>query len=136
MNTQGALERERKLVTVLFSGLSGYTAMSEKLDPEKVREIMSRIFGEIDCVTASYEGFMGFQDTRSMLRPDCKTSPGMEKFLRAMIRTMRYPTPHPPCCSGRLKMDCLIHSILPSGLQAVFRSGGEHSLRSLSLFCL
>jgi class 3 adenylate cyclase len=41
---------ERKYVTVLFSDLSGYTAMSEKLDPEEVKEITSRIFGEISKV--------------------------------------------------------------------------------------
>jgi ribosomal protein L40E len=29
---------ERKHVTVLFSDLSGYTVMSEKLDPEEVKE--------------------------------------------------------------------------------------------------
>jgi class 3 adenylate cyclase/tetratricopeptide (TPR) repeat protein len=51
-------EGERKHVTVLFSDLSGYTAMSEKLDPEKVKEIMSRIFGEIAQVVAKYEGFI------------------------------------------------------------------------------
>jgi class 3 adenylate cyclase len=39
-------EGERKHVTVLFSDLSGYTAISEKLDPEEVKEITSRIFGE------------------------------------------------------------------------------------------
>jgi class 3 adenylate cyclase len=49
---------ERKYVTVLFSDLSGYTAMSEKLDPEEVKETMSRIFGEIAQVIAKYEGFI------------------------------------------------------------------------------
>jgi len=52
--TQG----ERKHVTVLFSDLSGYTAMSERLDPEEVKEIMSRIFGEIAQVVTKYEGFI------------------------------------------------------------------------------
>ena len=51
-------EGERKHVTVLFSDLSGYTAMSEKLDPEEVKEIMSRIFGEIAQVVINYEGFI------------------------------------------------------------------------------
>jgi class 3 adenylate cyclase len=35
---------ERKYVTVMFSDLSGYTSMSEELDPEEVKEIMSRIW--------------------------------------------------------------------------------------------
>jgi class 3 adenylate cyclase/tetratricopeptide (TPR) repeat protein len=51
-------EGERKYVTVLFSDLSGYTTMSEKLDPEELKEIMSRIFGEIAQVVAKYEGFI------------------------------------------------------------------------------
>ncbi|MCJ7683405.1 MAG: AAA family ATPase, partial [Desulfobacteraceae bacterium] len=51
-------ESERKHVTVLFSDLSGYTTMSEKLDPEEVKEIMSRIFGEIAQVVTKYEGFI------------------------------------------------------------------------------
>ncbi|MBW1774908.1 MAG: AAA family ATPase, partial [Deltaproteobacteria bacterium] len=51
-------EGERKYVTVLFSDLSGYTAMSEKLDLEEVKEIISRIFGEIAQVVAKYEGFI------------------------------------------------------------------------------
>ena len=49
---------ERKHVTVLFSDLSGYTTMTEKLDPEEVKEIMSRIFGEIAHVLTKYEGFI------------------------------------------------------------------------------
>ncbi|MCX5852735.1 MAG: AAA family ATPase [Deltaproteobacteria bacterium] len=49
---------ERKHVTVLFSDLSGYTAMTEKLDPEEVKDIMSKIFGEIAQVVVRYEGFI------------------------------------------------------------------------------
>jgi len=51
-------ESERKHVTVLFSDMSGYTAMTEKLDPEEVKEIMGKIFGEISKVVAKYEGFI------------------------------------------------------------------------------
>ena len=49
---------ERKHVTVLFSDLTGYTAMSEKLDPEEVKEFTSRIFGEISKIVANYDGFI------------------------------------------------------------------------------
>lgn len=51
-------ESERKHVTVLFSDLSGYTAMSERLDPEEVKGITARIFGEIARVIDRYEGFV------------------------------------------------------------------------------
>jgi|WetSurMetagenome_2_1015567.scaffolds.fasta_scaffold05743_2 class 3 adenylate cyclase/tetratricopeptide (TPR) repeat protein len=50
---------ERKHMTVMFSDLSGYTSMTEKLDPEEVTEIMSRIFGEISQIAKKYEGIVG-----------------------------------------------------------------------------
>jgi class 3 adenylate cyclase/tetratricopeptide (TPR) repeat protein len=49
---------ERKHVTVLFSDLSGYTAMSERLDPEEVKEITTSIFSQISKVIDKYEGFV------------------------------------------------------------------------------
>jgi class 3 adenylate cyclase/tetratricopeptide (TPR) repeat protein len=51
-------EGERKHATVLFSDLSGYTAMSEKLDPEEVKEVMERVFGGIARIVAKYEGYI------------------------------------------------------------------------------
>jgi len=41
---------ERKHVTVLFSDLTGYTAMSERLDPEEVKDITTHIFDEISKI--------------------------------------------------------------------------------------
>ncbi len=55
---EAAVESERKHVTALFSDLSGYTAMCDKLDPEEVKEIMSRIFGDIAQIVTKYEGFI------------------------------------------------------------------------------
>ena len=51
-------EGERKHVTVLFSDLSGYTAMSEKLDPEEVKEITGRIFDDVSKIVSKYDGFI------------------------------------------------------------------------------
>ncbi|MBW1781142.1 MAG: AAA family ATPase [Deltaproteobacteria bacterium] len=53
-----AIEGERKYVTALFSDMSGYTAMSERLDPEEVKEITSRVFGEISKIVKKYDGFI------------------------------------------------------------------------------
>ena len=43
-------------VTVLFSDLSGYTSLSESLDPEDLREVMTHVFGGIARIVAKYEG--------------------------------------------------------------------------------
>ena len=42
-NAIPAAEGERKRVTALFSNLSGYTSMTEKLDPEEVKEITDQL---------------------------------------------------------------------------------------------
>ena len=49
---------ERKHVTVLFSDMSGYTARTQRFDPEEVIDITARVFHEISTVVAKYEGFI------------------------------------------------------------------------------
>src|SRR6266702_351208 len=56
LTSKGAMEGERKGVTVMFSDVSGFTAMSEKLDPEDVHAIMDRAFEVILDAVHRYEG--------------------------------------------------------------------------------
>jgi len=49
-------EGERKHATVLFSDLAGYTALTGKLDPEEVKELMGLIFHEIARLAKVYDG--------------------------------------------------------------------------------
>ncbi len=49
---------ERRQATVLFSDLSGYTAMNEKLDPEEVERIMSRIKAEAVAIVENHGGIV------------------------------------------------------------------------------
>jgi len=44
LTTRGSLEGERKLVTVFFSDVTGFTSLSEKQDPETVHRIMDGCF--------------------------------------------------------------------------------------------
>ncbi|MEP6972403.1 MAG: adenylate/guanylate cyclase domain-containing protein, partial [Betaproteobacteria bacterium] len=43
-------------MTVLFADLTGFTALTEKLDPEETRRIMGRIFKDASDIVARYEG--------------------------------------------------------------------------------
>lgn len=52
------IENERKNVTVLFSDLTGYSGLTEKLDPEIVKKITNKIFSEISRIVGRYEGFV------------------------------------------------------------------------------
>lgn len=49
---------ERKYVTALFSDLSGYTTLCERLDPERVKEILNHIFNEIARIITKYDGYI------------------------------------------------------------------------------
>lgn len=51
-------EGERRQATIVFSDLSGYTAMNERLDPEEVEAIMSRIKEEAVRIVESHEGIV------------------------------------------------------------------------------
>src|SRR5437899_2780883 len=56
LTSKAAIEGERKIVTVMFSDVSGFTAMSETLDPEDVHAIMDRAFEVILEAVHRYEG--------------------------------------------------------------------------------
>jgi class 3 adenylate cyclase/tetratricopeptide (TPR) repeat protein len=49
-------EGERRNITVFFSDIAGYTSISEMIDPEEMKEILSRIFGGTAQIVAKYEG--------------------------------------------------------------------------------
>jgi class 3 adenylate cyclase/tetratricopeptide (TPR) repeat protein len=56
LTSKTAIEGERKIVTVMFCDVSGFTAMSEKLDPEDVHGIMDRAFEVILDAVHRHEG--------------------------------------------------------------------------------
>ncbi|MGD9894664.1 MAG: adenylate/guanylate cyclase domain-containing protein, partial [Dehalococcoidia bacterium] len=47
---------ERRLVTILFADLSGFTALSERLDPEEVREITNQCLEKMIAIVHRYSG--------------------------------------------------------------------------------
>jgi len=56
LTSRSALEGERKQVTVLFVDVSGFTAVSEGLDPEDVHALMTRAFELMLAEVHRYEG--------------------------------------------------------------------------------
>jgi class 3 adenylate cyclase/tetratricopeptide (TPR) repeat protein len=56
LKDRSALAGERKQVTVLFADASGFTSMSEQLDPEDVHEIINRAFELMLAEIHRYEG--------------------------------------------------------------------------------
>jgi predicted ATPase/class 3 adenylate cyclase len=52
------LEGERRQATIVFSDLSGYTSMNERLDPEEVEAVMSRIKKEAVRIVERHAGIV------------------------------------------------------------------------------
>ena len=50
------IESERRLVTILFADVTGFTTMSEKLDPEEVSAVLNDCFSGLVSVVLQYEG--------------------------------------------------------------------------------
>jgi adenylate cyclase len=55
---QGSFGRqaERRTVVILFADIAGYTSLSEKLDPEQVREILNKCFAQVAAIVKKYGG--------------------------------------------------------------------------------
>jgi adenylate cyclase len=51
-------EVDRRHVTVLFADLSGFTTLSERLDPEEVREFQNALFETLSEAITRYDGFV------------------------------------------------------------------------------
>ncbi|HET8586597.1 MAG TPA: adenylate/guanylate cyclase domain-containing protein, partial [Candidatus Limnocylindria bacterium] len=49
-------QEERKVVTVFFSDLKGSTSLGEQLDPESLREVMTRYFDAMTAVLRRHGG--------------------------------------------------------------------------------
>ena len=54
----GLTEGERRRVTALFSDVSGFTAMSEKLDPEEANSIMKETMAELTTIIRKHDGYV------------------------------------------------------------------------------
>jgi class 3 adenylate cyclase/tetratricopeptide (TPR) repeat protein len=56
LKDRSALAGERKQVTVLFADVSGFTSLSERLDPEEVHALINRAFELLLAEIHGYEG--------------------------------------------------------------------------------
>jgi class 3 adenylate cyclase/tetratricopeptide (TPR) repeat protein len=57
-SVRGELQGDRREVVVLFADISGYTAMSETMDPEEVTILMNRILQSLAEAVYAYEGYV------------------------------------------------------------------------------
>jgi len=82
---------ERKLVTIAFTDVSRFTALSEKLDPEKVRDLINACFDWLVPVVQKYGGtidkFIG-DEIMALFGAPIAHEDDAERALRAALEMM------------------------------------------------
>jgi class 3 adenylate cyclase len=87
-----SFEGERKAVTIMFADISGFTAMSEKMDPEQVRSMMNACFETLVPAIKDYDGtvnkFIG-DEIMALFGAPAAHENDPERALRAALDMMR-----------------------------------------------
>ncbi len=58
ISTKDTAGKERRNVTVVFADISGFTSISEKLDPEELTLLMNKCFQKLGMMVYRYEGII------------------------------------------------------------------------------
>ena len=86
-----ALTGERKLVTVMFADISGFTALAETMDPEVVRDLMNACFERLVPIVKKYGGtvdkFIG-DEIMALFGAPVAHENDPERALRAALEMM------------------------------------------------
>jgi len=114
-----ALKGERKQVTVMFADISGFTAMSEKLDPEDVRSMINACFARLGAVIDRYDGhidkFIG-DEIMALFGAPVAHENDPERALRAALDMMMALEQFNMEYAGQLPRPLALHFGLNSGL--------------------
>ncbi len=115
---------ERKLATVMFADIAGFTALSEKLDPEQVRSIINACFDALVPIIEKYGGvvdkFIGDEIMALFGTPKTHENDA-ERALRAALEMMQALA----MFNARYQIDLGMHLGINSGLVVAGGLGSE-----------
>ncbi|MBF0294503.1 MAG: tetratricopeptide repeat protein [Magnetococcales bacterium] len=113
------MESERKNVTVLFADISGFTAMSEKMDPEEVTNIMNGCMKMLADIVHRYEGyvdkFIG-DCIMALFGAPVTHENDPELALRAALDMQKEMEEYNASLQGRLETPLTLHTGINSGM--------------------
>ncbi|MBF0614471.1 MAG: tetratricopeptide repeat protein [Magnetococcales bacterium] len=113
------MEAERKNVTVLFADISGFTAMSEKMDPEDVTNIMNGCMKMLADIVHRYEGhvdkFIG-DCIMALFGAPVTHENDPELALRAALDMQKEMEEYNVRLHGRIENPLALHTGINSGM--------------------
>jgi len=113
------LAGERRQVTVMFADISGFTAMSEKLDPEEVRNTINNCFDRLGAVIDRYDGFIDKfigDEIMALFGAPIAHENDPERALRAALDMMEALTQFNHDYADRLPKPLALHFGINTGL--------------------
>jgi len=117
LKVAGSLEGERKMVSVLFADVTGFTSMSENLDPEDVHEIMDGCFDilgkEIHGAGGSINQYTG-DGVMALFGAPMAYEDHIERACYAALRIQT----RMKGCTARIERDYGVHFQLRIGIHA------------------
>ncbi|MFC1839333.1 adenylate/guanylate cyclase domain-containing protein [Thermodesulfobacteriota bacterium] len=126
------LESERRFVTVLFADVSGFTSLSEKLDPETVTMVMNDLFNGLITIIIKYEGliidFFG-DGILAVFGAPLAHENDPERAIRSAIEMMPYIDQFNKVSPHKLPAPLGMHIGIHSGLVVVGNVGNDLRMR-------
>jgi len=58
LETGGTIPEERRLITALFADVSGFTSLADRLDPERLLEVIDPVIAALSSVVGRHEGYV------------------------------------------------------------------------------
>lgn len=121
-----SVESERRQITVFFSDLSGFTALSEQLDPEEVQKIVTGVFENATRLVEKYGGridkFQG-DSVMGVLGDPVVHEDDAERAVRAVLELHAVVDELSPDIEPLIGRPIMMHTGINSGL--VVTSGAE-----------
>ena len=119
---------ERRQATVLFSDLSGYTAMNERLDPEEVTGIMARFKSEAERIVDAHGGivnqFVG-DEVFALFGIPTSHEDDPQRAVRAALELHEAVRALSDDIEARLGETLRLHSGINTGLVVTSADGGD-----------
>jgi class 3 adenylate cyclase/tetratricopeptide (TPR) repeat protein len=129
MTSASAVSGELRQVTVVFSDLSGFTAMSERLDPEDVQDVTEQVFGAARGVIESYGGrvdkLLG-DAVMAVFGDPVAHEDDAERAVRAALGVHRAVGDLSPSVEARTGFALTMHTGINTGVVVTGRRDSDH----------
>ncbi len=128
IRASGRIEGERRQVTVIFADVSGFTALSETLDPEEVASLMNDCLKDLVDAVYQYEGmvdkFIG-DCVMAVFGAPIALEDDAERALHAALSMRERMELFNKRCGERLKEPLALHIGINSGMVIAGNVGND-----------